>query len=109
MNGIDALLTGGQILAANATAGDMVINTAITLGPGLLAAATGTAVWRGIRWTADRRRDRAERRFYAARAFRLNRVADQADAYLAMPAPLVNARLEAQLNAVTDNVQEEGR
>lgn len=108
MNGIDALLTGGQILAANAAAGDMVINTAITLGPGLLAAATGTAVWRGIRWVADHRRDRTLRREYTARAYRLNRVADQADAYLAMPADLVNARLEAQLNAV-EHAQEEER
>ncbi|MYX67300.1 hypothetical protein K388_05031 [Streptomyces sp. KhCrAH-43] len=108
MNGLDALLTGSQILAANAAAGDTVIDTAITLGPGLLAAATGTAVWRSLRWAADRRRDRATRRAYSARAYRLCRVADRADAYLAMPAGLVNARLEAQLNAV-EHAQEEER
>ncbi|MCX4450633.1 hypothetical protein [Streptomyces sp. NBC_01789] len=103
MNGLDALLTGGQILAANAAAGD----TAITLAPGLLVAATGAAVWRGLRWAAYRRRDRAARREYAARAYRLNRVADHADALLAMPTDLVNARLEAQLNAVKHAQEEE--
>ncbi|WP_328903227.1 hypothetical protein OHR86_27900 [Streptomyces sp. NBC_00441] len=109
MNGLDALLTGGQILAANAEAGDMVIGTATTLAPGLLAAATGTAVWRGIRWATERRRDRATRRKYAARTYRLNRVADQADALLAMPADLVNARLEAQLNTLTNHAREEDK
>lgn len=108
MNGLDALLTGGQILAANAAVGDAVIGTAITLGPGLLAAATGTAIWRSLRWATDRRHDRATRRKYAARAYRLCRVADRADAYLAMPTPLVNARLEAQLNAI-EHAQEEER
>ena len=108
MNGIDALLTGGQILAANAAAGDMVIDAALTLGPGLALAATGAAAWAGIHWVADRRRERAERRAYTARAYRLCRVAHRADALLAMPTDLVNARLNAQL-AATETTQEEGR
>lgn len=106
MTGIDTLIVAGQVLAVNATAGDWVVHTVRDLAPGVLAAAAGTAVWRTLRWTAARRRDRALRRAYAARAYRLCRVADQADAYLAMPTALVNAHLEAQLNAETVREEE---
>ncbi|MGQ4353227.1 hypothetical protein [Streptomyces drozdowiczii] len=107
MNGIDALLTGGQLLAVNAAAADRVIDGALYYGPGLVLAATGAAAWAGIRWAIGWRRDRAIRREYAARAYRLCRVADHADALLAMPTDLVNARLEAQLNTLTDHAREE--
>jgi hypothetical protein len=108
MNGIDALLTGSQLLAVNAAAADRVIDGALYYGPGLALAAAGAAAWAGIRWASGRRRDRVIRRKYTARAYRLCRVADQADALLAMPTDLVNTRLEAQLNAV-EHAQEEER
>ncbi|MGW2594827.1 hypothetical protein ACWCXC_31805 [Streptomyces sp. NPDC001515] len=104
MNGLDALLTGGQILAVNAAAGDMAINAATTLGPGLLAATTGAAVWCGLRWVADRCRDRAERREYAARAHRLNRVADQADRIIAAAGNQLAEHLHQQIH--TTNTRE---
>ncbi|MDQ0792045.1 hypothetical protein [Streptomyces sp. B1I3] len=88
---------------------DQLINAALYYGPGiLLIAAIGTAR-RTSRWARNRHDDRADRRHYTALAARLHQVAGRADALLAMPRDLVNARLEAQLPADTDHAQEEGR
>lgn len=89
-------------------AADLLINATLYYGPGLVLAVVAVTGWRGIRWSIKRHYDRAERRHYTAVAFRLNRVADRADALLAMPADLVNARLEAQY-AASGHVQDEGR
>lgn len=107
MSTLDALFLAGGLLHANATAADYLINAALYYGPGLLLAAVAVTGWRGIRWSINRHYDRLDRRHYAAVAFRLNRVADQADAYLAMPRNLVNARLEAHYNAPAHASKEE--
>lgn len=91
---LDALLAGGHALTANHTAVDYLINTGLLYGPGVLATAAAVTVWRTCRWAIDCRQARIDRRHYTARAFRLNRVADRADAVMALP----EDQLIAQLN-----------
>lgn len=107
---IDSLLAAGQAAATVHTAVDRVIDAALYCGPGVLATAVVVAAWCTCRWAVRRYdqllQDRADRRAYTARAYRLCRVADNADAYLAMPPALVNARLEAQYAATPDFADE---
>ncbi|MEV7654596.1 hypothetical protein AB0O39_10540 [Streptomyces anulatus] len=107
---LDTILAAGQALAAVHTAVDQTINAALYYGPGVLVTAAAVAAWRTGQWTLRRSdqwlHDRAERREYTARAYRLCRVAEQADAFLAMPPTLVNARLEAHLAATPDLTNE---
>lgn len=113
MTNLDALLAGAQALTTNHTAVDYLINTGLLYGPGVLLTAAAVATWRAAWWGIHRhdqwRADRAERRHYTAVATRLHQVADRADAFLAMPEDLVNARLEAHYAATPDHAQEEGR
>ncbi|MBT2429401.1 hypothetical protein J7F02_28245 [Streptomyces sp. ISL-112] len=108
---IDTLLAAGQAAAGVHTAVDRVIDAALYYGPGVLVTAVVIAVWCACRWAVRRYehllQDRADRREYAARAYRLCRVADNADAFLAMPPALINARLEAHL-ATTPDLADEG-
>ncbi|MBQ1118467.1 hypothetical protein [Streptomyces sp. C3-3] len=103
MSDLDTFLAAGQALAAVHGAVDQTINAALFYGPGVLATAAVVAAWRTGQWTVRRYdqwlQDRADRREYTARAARLHQVADNADAYLAMPDTLINARLEAQYAA----------
>lgn len=89
------------------TTADLLLDTALYYGPGVLATAAMTAAWHTCRWAVDRHHQRADRRYYTARAFRLNQVADRADAFLAMPDDLITARLEAHY-AATPNLATEG-
>ncbi|MFJ6363497.1 hypothetical protein ACIQIE_20235 [Streptomyces globisporus] len=88
MTDLDTILAAGQALAAVHTAVDQVINAALYYGPGVLALTATIAAFRACAWAADRYhqllQDRADRREYTARAFRLCRVADSADAVLAL-------------------------
>lgn len=110
MSDLDTLLAAGQALAAVHGAIDQTINAALFYGPGVLATAATVAAWRTGQWALRRYdqllQDRADRRDYTARAARLHQVADRADAYLAMPETLINARLEAQYNAAADLANE---
>ncbi|WP_435597112.1 hypothetical protein [Streptomyces anulatus] len=107
---LDTIIAAGQALAAVHGAVDQTINAALYYGPGALALTAAVAAFRACAWAADRyhqlAQDRADRRAYTARAFRLCRVAEQADAFLAMPPALVNARLEAHLAATPDLANE---
>ncbi|MGC4925612.1 hypothetical protein [Streptomyces sp. DT117] len=86
---IDTLLAAGQAAATVHTAVDQVIDAALYYGPGALAAGAIAAAWCTCRWAVRRYdqllQDRADRRAYTARAFRLCRVADNADAIGALP------------------------
>ncbi|MEU0160151.1 hypothetical protein ABZ154_15255 [Streptomyces sp. NPDC006261] len=107
---IDTFLAAGQAAATVHTAVDQVIDAALYYGPGVLAAAAVAAAWCTCRWAVHRYeqwlQDRADRREYTARAYRLCRVADSADAFLAMPPALINARLEAHLDTTPDLADE---
>ncbi|WP_097930955.1 MULTISPECIES: hypothetical protein [unclassified Streptomyces] len=87
MTNFDTFLAAGQALAAVHGAVDQTINAALYYGPGVLATAAAVTAWRTGQWTLRRYdqllQDRADRRTYTARAFRLHQVADRADAYLA--------------------------
>lgn len=110
---LDTILAAYQALTAVHGAVDQTINAALYYGPGVLATTAVVAAWRAGQWAVRRYdqllQDRADRREYTARAARLHQVADRADAYLAMPDTLINARLEAQYNATTDLANEEER
>ncbi|MFJ5886809.1 hypothetical protein [Streptomyces californicus] len=110
MTDLDTLLTAGHALAAVHTAVDQAINAVLYYGPGALVTAAAVAAWRTGQWTVRRHdqwlHDRADRRAYTARAARLHQVARSADAYLAMPPALINARLEAHLAATPDLANE---
>lgn len=107
---LDTILAAGQALAAVHGAVDQTINAALFYGPGVLATAVAYTAWRTGQWTVRRYdqllHDRADRRAHTARAARLHQVADRADAYLAMPDTLINARLEAQYTATSDLANE---
>lgn len=106
MTDIDTILAAGQALTATHTAVDQVIDAALYYGPGALLTAAVCTAWRTGQWALTRYdqhlQDRADRRKYTARAARLHQVARSADAYLAMPPALINARLEAQYAATPD-------
>ncbi|MFJ9985360.1 hypothetical protein ACIQUD_15230 [Streptomyces globisporus] len=113
MSDLDTTLAAGQALAAVHTAVDQVINAALFYGPGALALTATVAAFRVCAWAADRYhqavQDRADRREYTARAFRLCRVADSADAVLALGDNTVNEYLDNKLAATPDLAPEEGR
>lgn len=113
MTDLDTILAAGQALAAVHTAVDQVINAALFYGPGVLALTATVAAFRVCAWAADRyhqlAQDRADRRAYTARAFRLCRVADSADAVLALGDNTVNEYLDNKLAATPDLAPEEGR
>ncbi|WP_406325856.1 hypothetical protein OG784_13000 [Streptomyces sp. NBC_01617] len=87
------------------TTPDALINGGIVYGPGLLLAAATLTARNCCRWAADRWRDRADARRYAATAARLHCVATVTDAVMAMPEDLLVAQLEAKYAA--DNAREE--
>ncbi|MCQ1575448.1 hypothetical protein [Streptomyces parvus] len=110
---LDTILAAGQALAAVHTAVDQVINAALFYGPGVLALTATVAAFRVCAWAADRYhqlvQERADRRAYTARAFRLCRVADSADAVMTIPADDLNRYLDNKLAATPDLAPEEGR
>ena len=98
MSTLDALFLAGGVLHANATAADHVINAGLYYGPGLLLATVAVTGWRGLRWCINRHQDRADRRYYAAVAYRLNRVWDEANTVLNQDDDEINDYLEALYN-----------
>ncbi|CAM5262961.1 hypothetical protein [Streptomyces badius] len=113
MSDLDTILAAGQAVAAVHGAVDQVINAALFYGPGVLALTATVAAFRVCAWAADRYhqavQDRADRREYTARAFRLCRVADSADAVMANPTDDLNRYLDNKLAATPDLAPEEGR
>ncbi|MBD3549819.1 hypothetical protein [Streptomyces sp. JV180] len=113
MSDLDTLLAAGQALAAVHAAVDQAITAALYYGPGVLVTAAAVAAWRTGQWTVRRHdqwlHDRADRRAYTARAFRLCRVADNTDAVMATPADDLNRYLDTKLAATPDLAPEEGR
>ncbi|MGW6288293.1 hypothetical protein [Streptomyces sp. NPDC055107] len=111
MTDLDTILAAGQALAAVHAAVDQGINAALYYGPGVLATAAAVAAWRTGQWTVRRYdqwlQDRADRREYTARAFRLCRVADNADAVLALGDNTVIQYLDNKL-ATTPDLANEG-
>ncbi|MEI5032472.1 hypothetical protein RB201_04535 [Streptomyces sp. S1A(2023)] len=88
MTDLDTILAAGQALAAVHGAVDQTINAGLYYGPGVLATAAAVAAWRTGQWALRRYdqllQDRADRREYTARAHRLSRAADNADAVVAL-------------------------
>ena len=107
MNTLDTLFLAGGLLHANATAADHLINAGLYYGPGLLLTAVAVTGRRFARWGVDRYEDRLDRRYYAAVAYRLNRVADRADTVLAQDDDDINAYLEALYNTPAHASKEE--
>lgn len=109
----DTLLAAGQAVAAVHGAVDQTINAALFYGPGVLVTAAAYTAWRTGQWTVRRYdqwlHDRADRRKYTARAYRLCRVADSADAVMAIPTDDLNHYLDNKLAATPDLAPEEGR
>lgn len=99
MSDLNTFLAAGQALAAVHGAVDQTINAALYYGPGVLATVAAVTAWRTGQWTLRRYdqllHDRADRREYTARAYRLCRVADNADA--------VGALTEIDLITYLDN------
>ncbi|MET9055482.1 hypothetical protein ABZW50_30475 [Streptomyces bacillaris] len=89
MTDLDTLLAAGQAVATVHTIIDGLIDAALYYGPGVLATIAVAAAWRTSRWAAWRydqlAQDRSDRREHTARAYRLCRVADNADAIAALP------------------------
>ncbi|MDQ0694285.1 hypothetical protein [Streptomyces sp. W4I9-2] len=85
---LDTVLAAGQALAAVHGAVDQTINAALYYGPGVLATAAIVTAWRTGQWALRRYdqwlHDRADRREYTARAYRLHQVADNANAVTAL-------------------------
>ncbi|MEU1433984.1 hypothetical protein ABZ438_07785 [Streptomyces sp. NPDC005786] len=109
MTNLDALLAAGQALTTTHTAVDRLIDGGLCYGPGMLLTAVGATAWYSGRRIAEHVRNRADKRRYAARAVRLHKVADRADAILTMPEYLVTARLEDHYATAPNHAQEEGR
>ncbi|MGW9245804.1 hypothetical protein [Streptomyces badius] len=113
MNDLDTILAAGQAVAAVHTAVDQVINAALFYGPGALALTAAVAAFRACAWAADRYhqlvQDRADRRKCTARAFRLCRVADSADAVMQLGDNTVIEYLDNKLANTPDLAPEEGR
>ncbi|WP_329309351.1 hypothetical protein [Streptomyces microflavus] len=86
---IDTLLAASQTVTALHGVVDRAIDAALYYGPGALATAAVAGAWCTCRWAVRRYeqllQDRADRRAYTARAYRLCRVADNADAIGALP------------------------
>lgn len=112
MSTFDTLLAAGQAAATVHTAVDRLIDAGLYYGPGALAAAAVVAAWCTCRWAVRRYeqllQNRADRRTYTARAYRLCRVADNADAIAALPEIDLITYLDNKYDA-TDLAPEEGR
>ncbi|MFF3998603.1 hypothetical protein ACFYX8_35505 [Streptomyces cyaneofuscatus] len=110
---IDTLLAAGQAAATVHTAVDRAIDAAIYYGPGVLATAAIAGAWCTCRWAVRRYeqlvQDRADRRAYTARAYRLCRVADNADAISALPEIDLITYLDNKYDTTPDLAPEEGR
>ncbi|MFD5940218.1 hypothetical protein [Streptomyces griseus] len=110
---LDTILAAGQALAAVHTVVDQTITAALYYGPGVLVTAAAYTAWRTgqwtVRWYDQLVQDRADRRAYTARAFRLCRVADSADAVMTIPADDLITYLDNKLAATPDLAPEEGR
>ncbi|MYW29764.1 hypothetical protein [Streptomyces sp. SID2119] len=110
---IDTLLAAGQAAATVHTAVDRVIDAALYYGPGALAVAAVAAAWHATRRAVRRYQqliqDRADRRAYTTRAFRLCRVADNADAIGALPEIDLITYLDNKYAATPNLAPEEGR
>ncbi|MFJ2568896.1 hypothetical protein ACIOYT_00550 [Streptomyces halstedii] len=110
MTDLDTILAAGQALAAVHGAVDQTINAALYYGPGVLATAAAYTAWRTGQWTVRRYdqlvHDRADRREYTARAYRLCRVADNTDAVLALGDNTVTQYLDSKLAATPDLANE---
>lgn len=113
MSTFDTLLAAGQAAATVHTAVDRVIDGALYYGPGDLAAAAIATAWCTCRWAVRRYdqllQDRADRREYTARAYRLCRVADNADAIAALPEIDLITYLDNKYTATPNLAPEEGR
>ncbi|MFD5208465.1 hypothetical protein ACFWNF_16245 [Streptomyces anulatus] len=109
---IATLLAAGQAAATVHTTVDRVIDAALYYGPGALATAAVATAWCTCRWAVRRYdqllQDRADRRAYTARAFRLCRVADNADAISALTEIDLITYLDNKY-AAADLTPEEGR
>lgn len=106
MSTLDTLFLAGGLLHANATAADHVINAGLYYGPGIILTAVAVTGWRGLRWCINRHQDRLDRRYYAAVAYRLNRVADRADTVLNQDDDALTAHLDALYAAEPDHARE---
>ncbi|WP_030703936.1 hypothetical protein [Streptomyces griseus] len=113
MTDLDTILAAGQALAAVHGAVDQTINAALYYGPGVLVTAAAYTAWRTGQWTVRRYdqlvQDRADRREYTARAYRLCRVADSADAVIALGDNTVIEYLDNKYDTTPDLAPEEGR
>ncbi|MFF0055616.1 hypothetical protein ACFYRI_14625 [Streptomyces microflavus] len=107
---IDTLLAAGQAAATVHTAVDRAIDAALYYGPGVLVTVAVAAAWCTCRWAVRRYEqwlhDRADRREYTARAFRLCRVADNADAVTALPETDLITYLDNKYTATPDLANE---
>ncbi|MDX3328833.1 hypothetical protein PV405_29935 [Streptomyces sp. ME02-6979-3A] len=99
MNTLDSLFLAAEVLHANYTVADHLINAGLHYGPGILLTAGLTVAWRTWQRARGWHHDRADRRHYTAVAFRLNRVADQADTVLDQCEEELLEQLEALYNA----------
>ncbi|MFB6776550.1 hypothetical protein ACFCX0_03765 [Streptomyces sp. NPDC056352] len=103
MTNLDALLAGGQVLVANHTVVDRLINTGLYYGPGVVLTVAAIAAGRGFFWAADRTHqlidNRVARRQYAATATRLHTVANAADTVIAQAGDQLAERLRQQIYA----------
>ncbi|MEW1630777.1 hypothetical protein AB0387_25885 [Streptomyces sp. NPDC089173] len=110
---VETLLAAGQTVAALHGVVDHTVDAALYYGPGVLAAFAVVTAWRFCRWAVRRYnqllQDRADRREYTARAFRLCRVADNADAIGALPETDLITYLDNKYAATPDLAPEEGR
>lgn len=92
---------------------DTLLAAALYYGPGALATAAVATAWCTCRWAVRRYeqwlQDRADRRAYTARAFRLCRVADNADAIAALPEIDLITYLDNKYANTPDLAPEEGR
>ncbi|MFI2354745.1 MULTISPECIES: hypothetical protein [unclassified Streptomyces] len=113
MTDLDTILAAGQALAAVHGAVDQTINAVLYYGPGAVLAAAAYTAWRTGQWALRRYdqmlHDRADRRKHTARAYRLCRVADNADAIGALTEIDLITYLDNKYAATPDLAPEEGR
>ncbi|MFE7237245.1 hypothetical protein [Streptomyces sp. NPDC057580] len=110
MTNLDVILAGGQVLVANHTVIDRLINTGLYYGPGVVLTTAVIAAGRGFLWAADRTHqlidNRAARREYAAVTARWDQVDSNANTYIAQAGDQLAERLRQQIYA--NDTHEEG-
>ncbi|MGH3585714.1 MAG: hypothetical protein ACRDQ0_05280 [Pseudonocardia sp.] len=103
MNTLDSLFLAAEVLHANYTVADYLINAALHYGPGVILTAGVVTAWRASRWTLARyyqwADDRADRRHYATVAHRLHQVADNTDQIITAAGQHLAEQLRTQLYA----------